>query len=546
MEKQRADKLILHYQNKIFGFALKKMRNISQAEELASNIVCEVYQSFLNTENIANIDGYVYRIASNVYAKYIHTLTVGRNLENINEITLPFYDDGFDKPENEETLSELRREIGYLSQRQRTVVYMHYYEKKSAKEIADKLGISTGTVKWHLSDARSTLKEELAMKKYNDDLAVNPIKFSAMGHNGYPGIKGDTNDMFDTQLKQNIAFACYYKPLNAKEIARKLNVPVTYVADELKILCEYGYIDQVDNSKNPKYLTNMFITDSRLFDNTESVMLKQAAKFMCDNFYQKVFNDFDRSQDNWGFSCDGNDKNFMKYTLVMLCTDFSYSKYDDDNYWSIYEKLKVKRPDGGCFIAHASISNDYKQPDENPYWACGYMTRATDKNSSIQVDCRFSGRSDLAWRDNLDSDWDSLYAFIKGGCNPQAITLEEYKRLCDKGYIHDDKVQVMSCKNTIGNPASGINILKNIIHENVSVSNEVKSYVNDFDKRQYEYEKDKYPPHIRPIVQHYSTNTLSAGHFIPYLIEEMLDRDMLKPLTELQKKSVFSVMTYAD
>lgn len=161
MKKQYADQLILQYQNKIFGFALEKMRNISQAEELASNIVCEVYKSFLNAENIINTDGYVYRIARNVYARYIHILNEGKNFENINEITMPFYDDGFYKQENEETFAELRRQIGYLSQRQRTIIYLHYYEKKSAKDIAQKLGISEGTVKWHLSDARSALKEEL-------------------------------------------------------------------------------------------------------------------------------------------------------------------------------------------------------------------------------------------------------------------------------------------------------------------------------------------------------------------------------------------------
>lgn len=545
MEKQCADNLILQYQNKIFGFALEKMRNISQAEELASNIVCEVYQSFLNAENIANPDGYVYRIARNVYAKYIHILTEGKNLENINEVTLPVYDDGFDKPENDETLAKLRAEIGYLSQRQRTIIYLHYYEKKSAKEIANRLEISAGTVKWHLSDARSSLKEELTMTKYNDDLAVNPIKFSAMGHNGYPGEKGDTKDMFDTQLKQNIAFACYYEPLTAEQIARKINVPVTYIADEIKTLCEYGYIDKMDNTQNPKFRTNMFITDGSLFDDTESVMLKEAAKFMCDNFYPKIFEDFDRSKDNWGFSSDGNDKNFMKYTLIMLCTYFAYSKYDND-YWNTYEKLKVKRPDGGCFIAHASVSNDYEQPDESPYWSCGYMTRATADNTSIQVDCRFSSRSELRWRDNLDSDWDSLYAFIKGGCNPQAIKMEEYKRLCDKGYIYDNKVQVMTYRTSSDGVQNGQEALKKIIQQKVTVSDKIKDYICNFDKLKYEYEKDKYPEHILPIVRLYCTSELSGGHFIPYLVEEMLDRKMLEPLTELQKKSVFSVMIYND
>ena len=545
MKKQYADQLILQYQNKIFGFALEKMRNISQAEELASNIVCEVYKSFLNAENIINTDGYVYRIARNVYARYIHILNEGKNFENINEITMPFYDDGFYKQENEETFAELRRQIGYLSQRQRTIIYLHYYEKKSAKDIAQKLGISEGTVKWHLSDARSALKEELTMKKYNDDLAVNPIKFSAMGHNGYIGEKGDTNDMFDTQLKQNIAFACYYETLTAEEIARKINVPVTYVADELKILCEYGYIDRMDNTKNPKFRTNMFITDNRLFDNTESAMLKQAAKFMCDSFYPTIFKDFDLSCDNWGFSCDGNDKNFMKYTLTMLCTNFAYSKYDND-YWNINNKLTVKRPDGGCFIAHASVSEDYSVIKEDPYWACGYMTRGTDKNASIQVDCRYSSRSELRWRDNLDNDWESLYAFIKGGCKPQSIKPEEYKRLCDKEYIHDNKVQIMTCKYSSDSVQNGFDFIKKIISKNITVSDEIKEYCFDFDKRNYEYKKDKYPEHIHPIVKHYSTSVLSNGTFIPYLIEEMLGRGMLDPLTELQKKNVFSILAFTD
>lgn len=548
MKKQNADQLILQYQNKIFGFALEKMRNVSQAEELASNIVCEVYKSFLNAENIINTDGYVYRIARNVYARYIHNITVGRSFEDVNEVVLPFYDDGFNRLEKSETLTNLRKEIGYLSQRQRTVVFMHYYEKKTAKEIAQKLGISTGTVKWHLSDARSTLKEELIMDKNNDNLAINPIKFIAMGHNGYVGEKGDTKDMFNTRLKQNIAFACYYNAINVEEIARKINVPATYINDELKILCEYGYIDKMDNTQNPKYRTNMFITDTRLFDDTEKIMMTQAAKYMCDNFYQNVFADFDQADDNWGFSCEGNDKNFMKYNLVMLCTNFAYPLFTKD-YFSTHDKYAVKRPDGGCFIAHAAVSDDCcnKTKSENdPYWSCGYMTRNTQTNSSIQVDCRFSNRSDLTWRDNLDSDWDSLYTFIKNHCNPDSLTIEEYKRLCDKGYLYDDKVQIMTYKNNSTHDYTGTDILKKIISEKIHMSDEIKSYYNDFDKRMYEYDKDKYPEHIQPIVKFYDTNNLCDGHFISYLIEEMLERGMLKPLTELQKKNVFSVLAFTD
>ena len=71
MNKIDADKLIVEYQQKIFGFAMSKVRNITDAEELASKIVFELYKSFLKVDKIANVDGYVYRIASNVYSRYI-------------------------------------------------------------------------------------------------------------------------------------------------------------------------------------------------------------------------------------------------------------------------------------------------------------------------------------------------------------------------------------------------------------------------------------------------------------------------------------------
>lgn len=104
----------------------------------------------------------------------------------------------------------------------------------------------------------------------------------------------------------------------------------------------------------------------------------------------------------------------------------------------------------------------------------------------------------------------------------------------------------MTCRYSSDDVQNGFDFLKRIIWNNVFVSDEIKKYCLDFDERHYEYQKDKYPEHIHPIVKHYSTSVLSGGHFIPYLIEEMLERGMLKPLTELQKKNVFSVLAFTD
>lgn len=88
MDKKTADRTIFEYRDRIFGFALDKVRNIDQAQELASDIMCEVYSAFLKRENIVNLDGYVYRIARNVWAKFVHKLETGRQFEDISNMEI--------------------------------------------------------------------------------------------------------------------------------------------------------------------------------------------------------------------------------------------------------------------------------------------------------------------------------------------------------------------------------------------------------------------------------------------------------------------------
>ena len=71
MEKSIADRIITEYYKKLYGFALSKMTDINKAEELASRITLEVYSTLLKADEIANVNGYIYRIACNVFARYI-------------------------------------------------------------------------------------------------------------------------------------------------------------------------------------------------------------------------------------------------------------------------------------------------------------------------------------------------------------------------------------------------------------------------------------------------------------------------------------------
>lgn len=539
MDKKTADKKIFEYRDRIFGFALDKTRNIDQAQELASDIMCEAYSAFLKHDNIVNLDGYVYRIAGNVWARFVHKFETGRQFEDISNMEIAAPEDNTE--DELEMRQLLRREIGYLSGRQRAVIYMHYYDKLPVAEIAKRLEISVGTVKWHLSDAREKLKEGIEMN-IDKNLEINPIYFKDMGHCGYTGSKGDTADVFDSAIKMNIAWACYHEPKTLAEISREIGVPQVYVGDQLAALVKFGFIDKMDNSGNPKYRTNMLIDDLRDTEGDEDRerIFDEAASVLAEKYIPKIFADFEASPDHWGMTCDGDDPNFMKYSLVMFALiKLRINSCDVSRY-------AVERPDGGCFVAYANVADGSFKPKEYKYWSCGDMTRGiTDgepltRNVSLQVDCCYADRQGR-WRDNLDTDWDSLTNFINQG--KESLSLDEYKRLVDKGYVFEDRPQPVIVRTDADNLSD---ILNKYCNDRITVPEEIRALCTEVDTKFIEFNLKKHPKHMHGLIREFYTNIIGAMTMLPRVVEKLLESGQLMPLTDIRKKSVFSVLFLAD
>ena len=74
-------------------------------------------------------------------------------------------------------LGQLQDLVDRLPERYRRVLVLYFYEDRSVREVAEMLGMPVGTVKTHLSRARSCLWEQLRRRGFGDGelgLEANP------------------------------------------------------------------------------------------------------------------------------------------------------------------------------------------------------------------------------------------------------------------------------------------------------------------------------------------------------------------------------------
>lgn len=530
MEKSIADRIITEYYKKLYGFALSKMTDISKAEELASRITLEVYSSLLKADEIVNINGYIYRIACNVFVRYIAERKESAHLA-IDSVFIP---DNVDYTKNlidAEDAKNLRREIAYLSETQRKIVIMHYYDNLKLGEIAKKLSIPLGTVKWHLYEAKNSLKEGIEMKRSLGTLGIDPVKFINMGHSGNTGSKGDTSDFLRNSLTQNIAYAAYHSPKTVNEIAQELGVSPIFIEDEMRILEEYGFIDKLSGGK---YRTNIYITEiTDEIDRKEQLLNEEYAKIICEEYIPCVFDElkkFDMSK----IYIPDNDLNLLMWSAVILAIG---KKSMDISTQKELDKYSVKRKDGGDYVAFADVEPDFDLSRNKKYSTCGDMTRTNERYSTVawQFDTYYDSRSN-GWRDCLSSDFDSLYEHISGRIKKDDVSLEKYQRLYEKGYLvkDGDKDKVAMIVTTYGSDE-----FMNLIPD---PDEKLAKKLEKYSKEYYELTKDCVADHMLLFHKIICSASLTNGRMRMTVIDQLLKSGVLSLPTKEQKAALTTIL----
>ena len=160
----------------------------------------------------------------------------------------------------------------------------------------------------------------------------------------------------------------------------------------------------------------------------------------------------------------------------------------------------------------------------------------------ISVDCRFADR-DKGWQDNLNDDWEALLNFMNEGKGK--LSLEEYKRICDKGYIFEDRVQLVVFRTKVDANETISNSLKRYLDGRITIPSEIMDFSKEMDEAFYTESKKRYPEHILPVAKAiWCTNTIGSPAMLPKIIEKLLEKRLLAPLSDIPSKSVMCLPEY--
>lgn len=172
--------LATRYQQTVISSAMSITKNHFMAEDAAQDAFVTAWMKLNTLQDPTKYASWVCRIAKNCALNMINRYRSFLPLDIVDNTDI--CDDGSQNPAELYALSEERDEVNKsiekLTEKVRQIIHMHYFENLSIAEIADKMRISEGTVKWQLHDGRKRIRKDLCAmnEKYSDTLVQRVMK----------------------------------------------------------------------------------------------------------------------------------------------------------------------------------------------------------------------------------------------------------------------------------------------------------------------------------------------------------------------------------
>lgn len=170
--------LVKEHTSKVVGLAWKLVGNHTEAEDIAQEAFLRLFRALPEFRGESRISTWLYRTTTRLAIDHLRRERLKRKLfffrqDNDAPDPVDLASDWRGNPGEElisqEAMRSLRNSLGKLSARQQVIFTLRHYEGLALKEIAEHLGIETGTVKAHLHRAVTQLREDL--RDYHEELS---------------------------------------------------------------------------------------------------------------------------------------------------------------------------------------------------------------------------------------------------------------------------------------------------------------------------------------------------------------------------------------
>lgn len=161
MDKQELDAKVKEVAKALLSYCSARTSNPFDAEDLAQEIILEIYKSSGHIRDASAIYAFIWGVAGNVYKQWCRNRAKSKTCE----LTEGMPDEAEMQDEDHAALYLLRRELTLLSEKYRKAVVLYYIKNKSCSEISNTLSISESMVKYLLFKSRQILKEGMSMER---------------------------------------------------------------------------------------------------------------------------------------------------------------------------------------------------------------------------------------------------------------------------------------------------------------------------------------------------------------------------------------------
>ncbi len=161
-----SEKLFHKYKDKVFGFFVDFLNNRELSRDLTQDIFVKILQKEETLQSVEDMDGYIYQMCRNLafdhLKKAAHSEQYRAYLMHGQSTFEPSTNQTERKIEADHYRYILQQSLEKLPDQQRIIFNLSKKEGLSHKKIAQKLGISSHTVRNHLFQAMKNIRADIS------------------------------------------------------------------------------------------------------------------------------------------------------------------------------------------------------------------------------------------------------------------------------------------------------------------------------------------------------------------------------------------------